>query len=55
MDNDTLIVSEKDQKAYLPYKYSDLEKFYSENKDKYGGYIIASSDSYKDRIERRSH
>ena len=35
MDNDTLIVSEKDQKAYLPYKYSDLEKFYSENKDKY--------------------
>ena len=27
MDNDTLIVSEKDQKAYLPYKYSDLERF----------------------------
>ena len=35
MDNDTLIVSEKDQKAYLPYKYDDLEKIYNENKDKY--------------------
>lgn len=35
MDNDTLIVSEKDQKAYLPYKYGDIEKIYNENKDKY--------------------
>ncbi len=35
MDNDTLIVSEKDQKAYLPYKYADVEKTYNENKDKY--------------------
>ncbi len=35
MDNDTLIVSEKDQKAYLPYKYDDIEKIYNENKDKY--------------------
>ena len=35
MDNDTLIVSEKDQKAYLPYKYDDIEKFYQDNKDKY--------------------
>ena len=35
MDNDTLIVSEKDQKAYLPYKYCDIEKIYNENKDKY--------------------
>lgn len=35
MDNNTLIVSEKDQKAYLPYKYEDIEKIYNENKDKY--------------------
>ncbi len=35
MDNDTLIVSEKDQKAYLPYKYIDIEKKYENNKDKY--------------------
>ena len=35
MDNDTLIVSEKDQKAYLPYKYDDIEKIYQENKDTY--------------------
>ena len=34
MDNDTLIVSEKDQKAYLPYKYSDIERIYNENKNK---------------------
>ena len=35
MDNDTLIVSEKEQKAYLPYKYDDIEKIYQANKDKY--------------------
>ena len=35
MDNDTFIVSEKDQKAYLPYKYEDLKNFYNQNKDKY--------------------
>ena len=35
MDNDTLIVSEKDQKAYLPYKYADIEKIYNENKNEY--------------------
>ena len=35
MDNDTLLVSEKDQKAYLPYKYSDIERIYNENKNKY--------------------
>ena len=35
MDNDILIVSEKDQKAYLPYKYEDVEKIFNRNKDKY--------------------
>ena len=34
MDNNTLLVSEKDQKAYLPYKYSDIERIYNENKNK---------------------
>ena len=35
MDNNTLIISEKDQKAYLPYKYEDLENFYNKNRNKY--------------------
>lgn len=35
MDNDTLIISEKEQKAYLPYNYINIEKIYQENKDKY--------------------
>lgn len=35
MDKDTLIISEKDQKAYLPYKYKDVEEFYNKNKDIY--------------------
>ena len=35
MDNDILIVSEKEQKAYLPYKYCDIEKTFKKNKDRY--------------------
>lgn len=27
-DNNTLIISEKTQKAYLPYKYEDVEKLF---------------------------
>jgi len=28
MDHNILVVSEKDQKAYLPYKYSEIEEIY---------------------------
>lgn len=35
MDKDILIISEKDQKAYLPYKYKDVEEIYNKNKDIY--------------------
>ena len=31
MDKDILIISEKDQKAYLPYKYKDVEEIYNKN------------------------
>ena len=35
MDNNVLIISEKDQKAYLPYKYADVEKIYHDSENKY--------------------
>lgn len=34
-DNNTLIISEKTQKAYLPYKYEDVEKLFQKSKNKY--------------------
>ena len=27
MDNNILVISEKEQKAYLPYKYEEIQKF----------------------------
>ena len=35
MDSNVLIVSEKDQKAYLPYKYKDIENFLNLFPNKY--------------------
>jgi len=34
-NNHTLLISEKDQKAYLPYYYSDIKDIYENNKDIY--------------------
>ncbi len=34
-DNNTLIVSEKDQKAYLPFFYSDIKNIYNNSNNKY--------------------
>ena len=35
MDRNILLISEKDQKAYLPYKDDEIEKIYSNsNKNK---------------------
>ena len=28
MDNNILVISEKEQKAYLPYKYEEIQKIY---------------------------
>ena len=39
MDNNILINSEKDQKAYLPYKYEDIQKIYKNPNNKYGSII----------------
>ncbi len=35
IDNNILLVSEKEQKAYLPYKYFTLEEIYKSFPDKY--------------------
>lgn len=34
-DNNTLLISEKEQKAYLPYKYHDVKEIFNNSKDKY--------------------
>lgn len=34
-DNNTLIISEKEQKAYLPFFYSEIKKIYENSVDKY--------------------
>ena len=44
MDNNVLIISEKNQKAYLPYRYSDIEKIYTNSNNTYS--------SFKDVIEK---
>ena len=38
MDRNILLVSEKDQKAYLPYFISDIEKIYKNSNKKYSSY-----------------
>ena len=45
MDNDILIISEKTQKAYLPYKYEDVQKIYKNSK-KYNSFIDVVQDLY---------
>ncbi len=46
MDNDILIISEKTQKAYLPYKYKDLEKIFNNSNNKYNSIIDVIDDIY---------
>jgi len=55
MDNDTLIVSEKDQKAYLPYKYTDIENIYNQNKDKYSSLKDVINKEYTLPLNRFKH
>ena len=46
MDNNTLIISEKEQKAYLPYKYADLEYIYENSNGKYKSFLEIIKDLY---------
>ena len=46
MDNNVLIISEKDQKAYLPYKYEDLEKILHTSNNKYNSIKEIIEDLY---------
>ncbi len=46
MDNNVLIISEKDQKAYLPYKYEDVERIYKTSNSKYNSIIEVIQDIY---------
>ena len=55
MDNDTLIVSEKDQKAYLPYKYTDIENIYNQNKYKYSSLKDVINKEYTLPLNRFKH
>lgn len=59
-DNDTLIISEEDNRVILPYKLSDVEKQYKKNKKKYSSvkdlieneYIIPT-ENFKNPIKSR--
>lgn len=46
MDNNILIISEKEQKAYLPYKYDDIQRIYKNPNNKYGSIIEVIQDLY---------
>lgn len=46
MNNNVLIISEKDQKAYLPYKYEDVEQIYKNSNNKYNSIIDVIQDLY---------
>lgn len=46
MDNELLIISEKNQKAYLPYKYNDLEAIYNSSCGKYKSFNEIINDLY---------
>lgn len=46
MDNNVLIISEKKQKAYLPYKYKEVEKIHKNSNNKYNSIIEVIQDLY---------
>lgn len=45
-DNNLLLISEKEQKAYLPYKYSEIEKIFKNQKNKYNTMQDVVNDLY---------
>ena len=42
MDNNILVISEKEQKAYLPYKYEEIQKIYESPNCKYNSKFFNS-------------
>ena len=52
MDNNILIISEKEQKAYLPYKYEDIQKIYKNSNNKYGSIIEIIQNLYVVPLKR---
>ena len=46
MDNNVLIISEKKQKAYLSYKYKEVEKIYKNSNNEYNSIIEVIQDLY---------
>lgn len=55
MDKDILIISEKDQKAYLPYKYNEVEEIYNNNKDIYSSIDDVINKKYILPLNRFKH
>ena len=51
-DKRILLISEKDQKAYLPYYYTDVRKIYEENQDKYHNIQQVIEDKYIISLEK---
>ena len=51
-DNSILIVSEKDQMAYLPFFYNDVKNTYEKNKDKYANMQDVINTEYTTPLSR---
>lgn len=46
MDNNILVISEKEQKAYLPYKYTEIKKIYENPNYNYNSIMEVIQDLY---------
>ena len=46
MDNNILVISEEEQKAYLPYKYEEIQKIYESPNCKYNSIMEIIQDLY---------
>ena len=46
MDNNILVISEKEQKAYLPYKYTEVKKIYENPNYNYNSIMEVIQDLY---------
>ena len=52
IDNNSLIISEKEQKAFLPYKYLDLEKIYNSSEGKFNSVTDVIKQLYEIPLSR---
>lgn len=55
MDNNILIISEIEQKAYLPYYYKDIESVYKSSNNKYNAILEVIQDLYVIPLEKFKH